>query len=72
MSSRRAPFAYRKTSELLRYAAGLLRAGDLTIEHQVADELDARAIWIEVARHDTGVSQERRLGVAAIEDGPTS
>lgn len=72
MATRDAPFATMKTSELLRRAASQLEVSPLTIDHQIAAELRVRARWIEVARHDTGVPQERRLAVASIEDGPRS
>ncbi len=68
MAARSAPFAQLDTSELLRVAASLLEGCNLTIDHQAAAELRVRARWIEVARHDEGVSEERRLGVAAIQD----
>lgn len=61
-----------KTSEVMRRCASLLsmfadhgRDSDLLA---AANELQLRARWIEVARHDEAVSEERRLGVAAIED----
>ncbi|HXJ21500.1 MAG TPA: hypothetical protein VMT03_14825 [Polyangia bacterium] len=34
----------------------------------LAFELRVRARWIEGARQDEGVSQDRRMGIAAIED----
>lgn len=52
-----------RTSELLRRAASELSASD-----ELAQELRVRAIWIERARADEAVSDERRRGVAAIED----
>ncbi len=52
-----------RTSELLRRAAFELAASD-----ELAEELRIRAIWIERARTDEAVSDERRRGVAAIED----
>jgi len=67
---KRPSYADMRTSELIRLAASHL--GPTLAERQLAAELRVRAGWIEVARHDPGVSQERRLGVAAIEDGPTS
>ena len=51
-----------KTSELLREAAG--RMGD----DALAFELRVRARWIEGARADEGVSHDRRMAIAAIED----
>ena len=51
-----------RTSELLREVARVLH------HEELAFELRVRARWIEVARHDEGVSQERRMGLAAIED----
>jgi len=68
------PFASLKTSEVMLRASSLLDvvadkdpASDI---RALANELRLRARWIEVARHDTGVSQERRLAIAAIEDAP--
>ena len=72
MPRQSAPFADKKTSELMRTAAALLEVNALTIDHQVAAELRVRARWIEVARTDVGVSEERRRGIAAIEDAPSS
>jgi len=66
-----------RTSETLRTAASWL---DGAAEHcgykqrdreqlvELAAELRVRAIWIERARTDEGVSEERRRGIAAIED----
>lgn len=67
-----------KTSELLRSAASWLtvlvrgatgsRGGAVADVDQVAFELRVRARWIEGARTDEGVSHDRRMGIAAIED----
>jgi hypothetical protein len=56
-----------RTSELLRTAASRLDAGSRD-DQQVAFELRVRARWIEGARADEGVSHDRRMGIAAIED----
>ncbi len=56
-----------KTSELLRSAASRLDVGSVA-DRLVAFELRVRARWIEGARRDEGVSEERRRGIAAIED----
>ena len=52
-----------RTSELLRRAAS-----ELAANVELSQELRVRAVWIEHARTDEGVSDERRRGVAAIED----
>jgi hypothetical protein len=52
-----------RTSELLRRAAS-----ELAANVELSQELRVRAVWIERARTDEGVSDERRRGVAAIED----
>lgn len=61
-----------RTSELLRRAATELTAdsGDQAARpkrRELAQELQVRALWIERARADDAVSDERR-GVAAVED----
>lgn len=61
------------TSALLRRAASELVASEpdhpARRKHaEIARELWVRALWIERARADEGVSDERRRGVAAIED----
>jgi hypothetical protein len=57
-----------RTSEVLRRAAALL--DPLTLEARIiAAELRTRAAWIEGARHDPGVSEERRKAIAALEAG---
>jgi len=71
-----------KTSELLRNAASWLtvlvrgaagsRRGAVSEVDQVAFELRVRARWIEGARADEGVSHDRRMGIAAIEDVETA
>lgn len=66
MTIRRLPEVARlKTSEVMRRAASELDA----VDRVLASELRLRAMWIEVARQDGSVSEERRKGVAAIEDG---
>jgi hypothetical protein len=66
----RAPGSLR-TSELMREAAGwlttLARSTPAELE-ALAFELRVRARWIEGARADEGVSGERRMAIAAIED----
>jgi hypothetical protein len=60
-----------RTSELLRRAASELAAEDQTARpkrRELVQELQVRALWIERARADDAVSDERRRGVAAIED----
>lgn len=62
-----------RTSELLRRAASEL-AHDSAEQptgpnrSELAKELQVRALWIERSRADEAVSDERRRGVAAIED----
>lgn len=70
-ATRRPEVANLKTSEVMRRAASELDAFTQRLgveERAVGNELRVRARWIEVARNDPGVSEERRLGVAAIED----
>lgn len=62
-----------RTSELLRRAAAELKAAsgeepERPDRTELAQELQVRALWIERARADEGVSNERRRGVATIED----
>jgi hypothetical protein len=61
-----------KTSEVMRRCADLLRmVADNSRDSDIlasADELALRARWIEVARTDAGVTEERRLAIAAVED----
>lgn len=61
-----------KTSEVMRRAASLLELiADKTPDSDIAAtaaELRVRALWIERARHDPGLSTERQLGVAIVED----
>ena len=64
-----------RTSELLHAAASELaarthRAAPAEAERlqELATELRVRARWIEGARADQGVSEDRRRGIAAIED----
>ncbi len=62
-----------RTSELLRRAASELTTGsggqpERPDRTELARELQVRALWIERARTDEGVSDEQRRGVATIED----
>ena len=53
----------------MRRGASLLRVSNLLIDQQVADELDARALWLERAAGDPGLTVEQRRAIAAIENG---
>jgi hypothetical protein len=53
---------------LTEASAGQLHAAAARLMQEHAAQLTLRARWIQVARQDGGLSEERRLGVAAIED----
>ncbi len=64
-----------RTSELLHLAASELatrthRSAPQEVDRlqELATELRVRARWIEGARRDTGVSDDRRAGLAAVDE----